>query len=850
MSLSPGKRLGSYEILAPLGAGGMGEVYRARDSKLGREAAIKVLPEALASDLDRRQRFEQEARSASALNHPNILTIYDIAESDGTVYMAMELVEGKTLRELVASGEPVPTRKLLDLAVQTADGLAKAHSAGIVHRDLKPENIMVSKDGFAKILDFGLAKLTETAKQDESVAPTAIAAPTQPGTVMGTAGYMSPEQASGQPVDFRSDQFTLGTILYEMATGQRAFQRKTGAETLVAIIREEPAPLAQVAPKTPGPLRWLVERCLAKDPEERYASTKDLARDLRSVRDHLSETSASGGLEKAEPVHLRRRGWVVPALLALLVGTGLGFLARHVLAGKPSAAIQFRRLTFQRGRIVTARFAPDGQTIVYSAAWGGRPMEVFSTRADMPESRPLGITGAAVLSVSSTGEIALSMRRRGVMGFETTGILARVPLAGGAPREILESVQDADWSPDGQTLAVCRVVGNRSRLEYPVGKVLFETPGWVNGVRVSPDGKLLAFAEHIQRGNNDGYLKIIDTTGKLVLAGPYMPGFAALAWSPKGDEVWWGATRATSIDGKTRSVWASPGAYLEDIARDGSVLVADGTSRREIVGYETLGGPPRNLTELNWSFPVDISHDGKLLFTEQQRPPPGAYVRGLDGSPAVRLADGEAYSLSPDGRWALTLKTPERRQIVLVPTGAGEPRILDVGNLTTGWGNWFPDGKTILLDASEPGRGARLYTVDIAGGPPRAISPEGVATAAQCVSPDGRSIVARGPDGRFAIYPASAGEPVPIPWFAPDEVPLRWTADGRSLYVTRFSEPPGIVDIVEIASGKRSRFTQFDPPDPTGIEIVGPAVIAPDGKSYVYSYRRTLNDLYLATGMR
>ena len=436
------------------------------------------------------------------------------------------------------------------------------------------------------------------------------------------------------------------------------------------------------------------------------------------------------------------------------------------------------------------------------------------------------------------------------MGFETTGILARVPLAGGAPREILESVQDADWSPDGQTLAVCRVVGNRSRLEYPVGKVLYETPGWVNGVRVSPDGKLLAFAEHIQRGNNDGHLKIIDTTGKLVLAGPYMPGFAALAWSPKGDEVWWGATRATSIDGKTRSVWASPGAYLEDIARDGSVLVADGTARREIVGYAELGGPPRNLTELNWSFPVDISTDGKLLFTEQQRPPPGVYVRGLDGSPAVRLADGEAYSLSPDGRWALTLKTPERRQIVLVPTGAGEPRILDVGNLTTGWGNWFPDGKTILLDASEPGRGARLYTVDIAGGAPRAISPEGVATAAQCVSPDGRSIVARGPDGRFAIYPASAGEPVPIPWFAPDEVPLRWTADGRSLYVTRFSEPPGIVDIVEITSGKRTRFTQFDPPDPTGIEIVGPAVIAPDGKSYVYSYRRTLNDLYLATGMR
>ena len=208
----------------------------------------------------------------------------------------------------------MPTKKLLEFAVQISEGLAKAHEAGIVHRDLKPENLMISRDGFVKILDFGLAKLTDKAPEGASVLPTAVAAPTQPGTVMGTTGYMSPEQASGQPVDFRSDQFTLGAILYEMATGKRAFQRKTGAETLVAIIREEPAPLQELAPKAPAPVRWIVERCLAKDPEERYASTKDLARDLRSVRDHLSETSASGGLEAAEPARARRRGWVLPAV--------------------------------------------------------------------------------------------------------------------------------------------------------------------------------------------------------------------------------------------------------------------------------------------------------------------------------------------------------------------------------------------------------------------------------------------------------------------------------------------------------------------------------------------------------
>src|SRR6478736_5412010 len=336
-----GRTLAQYRVTASIGAGGMGEVYRATDTRLGRDVAIKVLPAAVAADPERRQRFEQEARSASALNHPNILTVYEVGETDGTTFIAMELVEGKTLRELLAAGEPLPTKRLLDVAVQTAEGLAKAHGSGIVHRDLKPENLMVSKDGYVKILDFGLAKLTETVAPDSSVLPTMIGA-TEPGTVMGTAGYMSPEQASGQPVDFRSDQFALGAILYEMATGRRAFQRKTGAETLVAIMREEPESLTQLAPKAPAPVRWIVERLLSKDPEERYASTKDLARDLKSVRDHLSETSTSvsGALEAAEPARARRRGWMVPAALALLLGAALGFVL-HAKTGKPASPIEF-----------------------------------------------------------------------------------------------------------------------------------------------------------------------------------------------------------------------------------------------------------------------------------------------------------------------------------------------------------------------------------------------------------------------------------------------------------------------------------------------------------------------------
>ena len=338
MTISAGSRLGPYEILVPLGAGGMGEVYRARDERLGREVAVKVLSEEFSSDPDRRKRFEQEARSASALNHPNIVTIHDIGSSDSMTYIAMELVDGRTLREVLHSG-PLPTKRLLDLAFQIADGLANAHSAGIVHRDLKPENVMVSRDGVVKILDFGLAKLVKPTPPESSHLPTTTNQ-TRAGTVLGTVGYMSPEQASGKPVDFRSDQFSLGAILYEIATGKRAFQRGTAAETLTAIIREEPEPPATLNPAIPTPFRWILERCLQKDPDERYASTRDLARDIRSIREHLSDFSSSSstgetllatGARKSLAVR-RRFLRVALSAAALLAAIGAGALLHKRLA--------------------------------------------------------------------------------------------------------------------------------------------------------------------------------------------------------------------------------------------------------------------------------------------------------------------------------------------------------------------------------------------------------------------------------------------------------------------------------------------------------------------------------------
>jgi len=850
MTLAAGSRFGAYEILSPLGAGGMGEVYRARDTKLGREIAVKVLPAGVSTDPGRRQRFEQEARSASALNHPGIVTIYDIGSADGVIYIAMELVDGRTLRDLLAE-QPLTIRKLLEIGAQAADGLAKAHAAGIVHRDLKPENLMITKDGFVKILDFGLAKLAEPVTEQLSVLPTAIAPPTEPGTVMGTAGYMSPEQASGQPLDFRSDQFSLGAILYEMTTGRRAFQRKTGAETLVAIMREEPEPIGQVNPKAPAPVRWIIERCLAKDPEERYASTKDLARDLASVRDHLSETSASGGLAAAEPARLKRRGWLLPAAAALVLGAALGLTARGLLQGRPDSKLQFQRMTFQRGTISSARFAPDGQTVVYGAAWDGRPMEIFSTRTEGHESRSMGLPSADILSISSTGELAVSLNRHFFLGFQTTGTLARVPLGGGAPREILENVQDADWSPDGKELAVARYVGSRCRLEYPIGRVLYEPVAWVSNVRVSPDGRMVAFLDHPQLGDNSGTVRVVDEKGKLKVAGPRAG--TGLAWSPRGDEVWSSPPlQATSLSGRTRIPWSFLGAQdaIYDISSRGRVLFTRRTSRREIIG-SAAGGPERDLTWLNWSFPVDLSRDGRVLFDEQNISPNGIYVRKLDGTPAVLLGEGKSFQLSPDGQWALGAADLGSDTLLLLPTGAGQPRKFSLSGVRCQWAKFFPDGRRILFAGSEPGRGIRLFILDLAGGKPRAITPEGVTILQQDpFSPDGKAIVATGPDRRIAIYPVEPGEPRPVPGLAPDDSEIRWSADGHSLYAYNSLARPGVVDLVDVQTGKRTPWKEFHPPDPAGVLEVAPFLISPDGASYVYSYRRLLDELYVVTGLK
>ena len=360
MTMQPGSRLGPYEIVAPIGAGGMGEVYRARDARLGREVAVKVLPEAFSADSNRLRRFEQEARSASALNHPNIVTIHDVGQEGAVSYIAMELVEGQSLREILAA-RPLPLKKAIGIAAQVSSGLARAHASGIVHRDLKPENVMITTDGLAKILDFGLAKLALNPSAKLLSQAETEAGQTEPGILLGTVGYMSPEQAAGRSLDFRSDQFSFGAILYEMFSGRRAFQRATAVETLAAILKEEPQPLATANPAAPEPLRRMVERCLAKDPEDRYASTRDLARDLADVRDLPGETRAA-----PSPVSDRRGfrvGPVAVAALAIALIAGWLLLRRSSSVARAGGDLSIAILPLQNvgGRPEDEYFS-DGMT--------------------------------------------------------------------------------------------------------------------------------------------------------------------------------------------------------------------------------------------------------------------------------------------------------------------------------------------------------------------------------------------------------------------------------------------------------------------------------------------------------
>jgi eukaryotic-like serine/threonine-protein kinase len=872
-ALGPGTRLGPYEVLAPLGAGGMGEVYRARDERLGREVAVKVLLAESSTDPDRLRRFEQEARAVGALNHPNLLAVFDTGQHEGHPYIVFELLEGTTLRQVVGHSA-LPPRKAVEYAIQIAHGLAAAHEQGIVHRDLKPENLFVTRDGRVKILDFGLAKLRPAldphAPREEG--PT-VSAVTEAGVVLGTVGYMSPEQVRGDPADHRSDIFAFGSVLYEMLSGRRPFSGDTSAELMTAILKEDPPELAK--PDVAAGLERVVRRCIEKRPEERFQSARDVGFALEAVSG-VSSAPHAATTRRAEK---RRWSALLAGAAAVVGGTlaiGYYWVVQHRIAPPPS----FKQLTFRRGVVHTARFAPDGHTIVYGAAWEGNPTRVFATRVEGPESSPLDVPEGTVASVSSGGELAMLTGRMYLEGMPPR-TLARVPLAGGAPRDVAQNVLAADWAPDGRTLAVTRVeyagasggaagaaatvdqwLKRRQRLEFPIGKVLHETAsGWLYLPRVSPRGDRVAFVEERADGHS---LELVDLAGSrtTLLRGLAWP--TGIAWSPNGDEVWYaegGALWAVGFNGRRRLVARLPGAVtLKDISRDGHVILTLDQGQASLMVQAPDESEERDLSWFDASQPAALSTDGRtLLFTDRGRAGSlqdagntASYLRRTDGSPAIRLGEGTAQALSPDGRWVLSLVHDTPTRLMLLPTGPGEPRPIPLGDIK-GWrADFLPDGKTILVWGSAPGEGDRVFVQDLEGRERRAL-PEGfhLFRYGSTVSPDGKQVAVAGPGQKLVLIPIEGGEPRPVPGALTWEAPVGWSRDGRFLYV--FGSPIELavkIHRIDLVSGRRELWKEIQPRDPAGFGGFTNITFTPDRTSYAYGLNRYLCTLYLVEGLK
>jgi eukaryotic-like serine/threonine-protein kinase len=864
MTLSPGSRLGPYEILSAIGAGGMGEVYRARDPRLGREVAIKVLPASFSADAERLRRFEQEARAAGVLNHPNITAVHDIGTHEDAPYVVQELLEGETLRSLLSGGRPSP-RKAIDYSLQIVHGLAAAHEKGIVHRDLKPENIFVTNDGRVKILDFGLAKLTHTEERGQVTnLPTATAG-TEPGVVLGTLGYMSPEQVRGRPADARSDIFSFGAILYEMLSGKRAFHGDSAADTMSAILKEDPPDLSVTNQNVPPGLERIVRHCLEKNPEQRFHSAHDLAFDL----DALSNVSGTGRPTvpaAIAPLGSARR-WLLPAgaavfaLLAVAAAYKLGQRQATATGPKPSP-VTFSQLTFRQEPIFNARFSPDGKTIVYSAAPSGNSPELYSLRPDYPGTAPAGRPAMALLSVSSKGELAVLTRPRYLRHSLFLGTLARMPLEGGAPREIAEGVREVDWSPDGSDLVLIHDVNGKDRLEFPPGKVLAETGGYFSNPRFSRKGDRIAFFEHPIKFDDRGSVAVVDLAGKKTTLSEGYWGEEGLAWSADGREVMFSAGTAynnfviyaVTLAGKRRTVLQSAGGLtLLDVAPDGRLIASRDDLWREDPVLAHGQDRERNLAWLDLTYVVALTPDGNtLLFTEESGSMGVNYatcLRQTDGSPVVKLGEGAALDITRDGKFVLSVIPTDPAQLIVYPTGAGQPRKLDRGGLVSYDGAvFFPDGRRVLACGHAAGHAVRCYVQEIEGGKPRPITPEG--TTLGLVSPDGRQVLVRESGGGLQVYPVDGGPPRAVPGARSLELVIRWTPDGRSLLVAGVSDVPARVDKLDVATGRREPFKTLGPADLTGVLQIAPIAISDDGKSHAYSCRRMTSHLFLVEGAR
>jgi eukaryotic-like serine/threonine-protein kinase len=850
----------------------MGEVYKAKDSRLDRYVAIKVLPTAFAQDPDRLARFEREAKAVAALSHANILSIFDFGTHDGQAYAVMELLSGETLRERLARGA-LTVRKATECAIQIARGLAAAHGKGLVHRDLKPENIFLLHDGQVKILDFGLARAAAgaDARPDGATDEATRLSPamTDAGTVLGTVGYMSPEQVRGQVVDGRSDLFALGTLLYEMVSGERAFARDTAADTMTAILHEDPPEVSRPRAEIPPALDRIIRHCLEKNVVERFQTARDVAFALESLSGAPTSSSATAIAPPPAERHLPRLTVAAIVTALVVLAAVLGGFAGRATAPRAVPSMRFTVKTFEPQSIVNARFMPDGQGIVFSSAPTGNVVRLSEIRSGTLEARPFGPARTHLLSVSSKGELAVLTDVHYVAQRLFSGTLARMSIEG-SPRPWMEGVREADWSPDGSTLAIVHDLGSKDRLEYPIGTVLYETAGYISDPRVSPDGTRVAFLDHQARFDDRGWVKVVDAKRQVTtLAGEFW-GEEGLAWSRDGATVFFAANHrqasdagrpgdvtyqvhAVAVDrpGTAASALTSPGDFtIHDIAPDGRWLATREDIRLGVAARLAGETTDRDLSWLHQNWGPALSRNGdKILFSDGTSGGNyGVVWRKTDGSPIVRLGEGNSLGWSPDEKWALA-QTFVPPQLLLYPVGAGEPVRLKRGVIAEYQGAvWFPDGKSLVVIGNEAGKPLRAYRQDIPGGEPTPVLPEGVYPAT--ITRDGETILGIDPEKQWHWYPVNGGAPRPALGLTAEDSPagiLGWSADGTTLFARSGTDVPARIDRLEVASGRRTLLGEISPPDRTGLFAIDPSTVSRDGAQYSYRYWKRLSTLFVVT---
>lgn len=846
MPLSKGELLGSYVVLHPINSGGMGEVYFGRDTRLDREVAIKILPKEFVSRPDRLQWFQRESKTLASISHPNILAIFDVGTQGDIPYMVTELLRGQTLRERLRKGA-LPRRIVVDYGTQAAKGLAAAHSKSIVHCDLKPENIFITSDNQLKILDFGLA---QPAPSEPTKTP-AVAAweQTTEATqlVMGTVSYMSPEHVRRTRVDSRSDIFSFGAILYELLFGEMAFLRSSKVETMNAVLNEEPAKLSEQDSSLPSGWSSILRRCLEKEPERRFQCASDLAFAIEKLAEQPTTRSSDKGITAAG---------LGAGLIVILALVAVGWWAA-IYFRKPVAPT-FRQLIFGRGYIESARFTPDGESVVYGAAFGG-PRQLYLARLDGQSSRHMGLPSADVLGISQHGEMALSLDRHNFYNWMTKGTLAIAPLSGGAPHPLLADVCDGDIAPDGKALAVVRC-GEMETLEFPIGNVLFKTSGWISRPRISPAGDAIAFLEHPLRGDDRGYVSVVDRTGRARRVTEEWAGEDGLAWSAATDEIWFTSSfqtepqslRAVNRSGGQRVILSTvTEVSLRDIGKAGSALL---TSMR--VSTEVAMGRlnaksihPLDVADENAGI-HGIADNGKSAALVYSGTAGGqdykTYVARDDIPEPILLGDGDPSGISPDGKWILSILPSDPSKIVLYPTEAGEPRRFNISpvRMVTGVTSWCRDGSKVVFTGTEPGKPPRVFLLDPTSGATRAITDE--QTSDPLLTPDGQMVLVKDPTG-YSIHSMQGGQTKPTKGISSTDLPLQWNTMGRAIYVWDRTLPARIFRL-DPTTGKRELWTEITPADPSGL-LYGHIYITPDGQSYAYHFRRILTNLYVARNL-